>query len=205
VPQLRHGGPVPSAVMSFVDTLISFLEVAIHTVLHARGVYPPQVFELRKKYNLPVRMSSAPALSRYIGSALSDPQLRNWIQHGFVERLVLAIKSAKHSNRVVERFVFEFAGAVANMSSSSCDTTEHGNLPVDAVKNSAGPRTAAIGSSDAVEELLRQSLIRLAGCDRLLRPALPGAHPCSLVVPRNHAPIHDPQGAFMSVANDCLL
>ena len=37
--------------------LCEFLEVAFHLILYVREVYPPVVFERRKKYNVPVQVS----------------------------------------------------------------------------------------------------------------------------------------------------
>jgi len=36
--------------------LCEFLEVAFHLILYVREVYPPVVFERRKKYNVPVQV-----------------------------------------------------------------------------------------------------------------------------------------------------
>ena len=38
------------------DILSEFLEVAIHSVLYCRGVYPQGVFGRKKKYNVPVQV-----------------------------------------------------------------------------------------------------------------------------------------------------
>jgi hypothetical protein len=43
--------------------LLDFLEVAVHVILHARAVYPPEMFELRSKYQVPVHVSRAPVLN----------------------------------------------------------------------------------------------------------------------------------------------
>ena len=37
--------------------LCEFLEVAFHLILYVREVYPPVVFERRKKYNVPVQVN----------------------------------------------------------------------------------------------------------------------------------------------------
>lgn len=37
--------------------LCEFLEVAFHLILYVRELYPPVVFERRKKYNVPVQVS----------------------------------------------------------------------------------------------------------------------------------------------------
>ena len=40
------------------DILSEFLEVAIHSVLYCRGVYPQGVFGRKKKYNVPVQVNT---------------------------------------------------------------------------------------------------------------------------------------------------
>jgi mitotic spindle assembly checkpoint protein MAD2B len=41
------------------DVFCEFVEIAIHCILHTRGLYPTGVFEKRKKYNVPVNVSIA--------------------------------------------------------------------------------------------------------------------------------------------------
>ncbi|KAJ7347164.1 MAD2 mitotic arrest deficient-like 2, partial [Desmophyllum pertusum] len=50
--------------------LCEFLEVAFHLILYVREVYPPVVFERRKKYNVPVQMCCHPDLNQYIVDVL---------------------------------------------------------------------------------------------------------------------------------------
>jgi hypothetical protein len=40
--------------------MYSVLQVAIHQMLHLRGLYPPNIFVKRKKYRIPVMMSEHP-------------------------------------------------------------------------------------------------------------------------------------------------
>ena len=46
------------------------VEVAIHTILYVRRVYPPDLFIRRKKYDTPVFQSRHPALNKYISGAV---------------------------------------------------------------------------------------------------------------------------------------
>jgi hypothetical protein len=46
------------------------VEVAIHTILYVRQVYPADLFVRRKKYDTPVFQSRHPALNEYIASAV---------------------------------------------------------------------------------------------------------------------------------------
>ena len=38
------------------NILCEFLEVAIHLILYTREIYPAEIFEKRKKYNVPVQV-----------------------------------------------------------------------------------------------------------------------------------------------------
>jgi hypothetical protein len=55
-----------------VDVLIDFLEAAVHTVLHAREIYPPYIFELRNKYNVNVFKCKHPGVIDYIQRVLAN-------------------------------------------------------------------------------------------------------------------------------------
>lgn len=46
------------------------VEVAIHTILYVRQIYPPDLFVRRKKYDMPVFRSRHPALNEYISGAV---------------------------------------------------------------------------------------------------------------------------------------
>jgi hypothetical protein len=56
---------------SFFFFLLSLLvEVAIHTILYVRQVYPADLFVRRKKYDTPVFQSRHPALNEYVSGAI---------------------------------------------------------------------------------------------------------------------------------------
>jgi hypothetical protein len=46
------------------------VEVAVHTILRTRQVYPADLFVRRKKYDAPVYQSRHPALNEYIAGAI---------------------------------------------------------------------------------------------------------------------------------------
>lgn len=46
------------------------VEVAMHTILYVRQVYPPEIFVRRKKFDTPVFQSRHPALNEYISGAI---------------------------------------------------------------------------------------------------------------------------------------
>ena len=48
---------------------LCLVEVAIHTILYVRQVYPADIFVRRKKYDTPVFQSRHPSLNEYISGA----------------------------------------------------------------------------------------------------------------------------------------
>ena len=56
--------------MAISDNPAIQVEVAIHTILYVRQVYPAEIFVRRKKYNTPVFQSRHPALNEYISGAV---------------------------------------------------------------------------------------------------------------------------------------
>lgn len=54
------------------DLLCDFLTVAIHGILHSRDAYPPGVFKLRQKFNLPVNVCFHPDVFAYISALIDD-------------------------------------------------------------------------------------------------------------------------------------
>lgn len=44
-------------VIDSASVLIELLEISIHCILYARKIYPEGIFELKKKYNVPVHVS----------------------------------------------------------------------------------------------------------------------------------------------------
>ncbi|KAG2756406.1 DNA-binding protein [Suillus brevipes Sb2] len=85
-----------------VKGITEFIEVAIHTILYVRQIYPADLFVRRKKYDTPVFQSRHPALNEYISGtvkAVSDELVL-----GNVDKVVVVIEDR---NRVaLERFIF---------------------------------------------------------------------------------------------------
>jgi hypothetical protein len=99
------------------------VEVAIHTILYARQVYPVDLFVRRKKYDTPVFKSRHPALNEYIAGAVKAVgeelalvrrnSLIRWNVpdgkspargQGNVDKVVVVIKDKDHI--ALERFIF---------------------------------------------------------------------------------------------------
>ncbi|KAJ2914277.1 hypothetical protein MD484_g6140, partial [Candolleomyces efflorescens] len=85
-----------------VSGISDFIEVAIHTILYVRQVYPAELFIRRKKYDTPVFQSRHPALNEYISGAIKA--LGEEMHQGTVEKVVVVIKNKEHV--ALERFLF---------------------------------------------------------------------------------------------------
>ncbi|KAJ3158260.1 MAD2 mitotic arrest deficient-like 2 [Geranomyces michiganensis] len=112
--KMRQHSPSPSPPPSapalnyseLADVLLEFLEVAIHHILHARRLYPAELFEARQKYGVAVRMSRHPALNTYIQDCLVG--VRPDLENGTLSKLHLAIYGpGGGGGGIVERFTFE--------------------------------------------------------------------------------------------------
>lgn len=91
-----------------VKGITEFIEVAIHTILYVRQIYPADLFVRRKKYDTPVFQSRHPALNEYISGtvkAVSDELVL-----GNVDKVVVVIKDG---NQVaLERFIFSIQNMI---------------------------------------------------------------------------------------------
>ncbi|KAL2642211.1 hypothetical protein R1flu_009798 [Riccia fluitans] len=85
------------------DLLCEFLEVAIHLLLSLRNIYPAEIFERRRHFNVPVQWIRHQDLRDYVHSALSS--LHSWIQQGTVEKVAVVFMDKKRM--AVERFIFK--------------------------------------------------------------------------------------------------
>jgi len=127
--------------------LCEFLEVAFHLILYVREVYPPVVFERRKKYNVPVQMCCHPDLNQYILDVLQTA--KPLLEKGEVQRVVLVVSNKKFIP--IERFVFE----IGNPEELSATGSEDNFLL-------------------HTEKTLRGFLLKINACDALLEPIPPG-------------------------------
>jgi hypothetical protein len=85
------------------DILIEFLEVAVHNVLYVRNIYPASIFVRRKKYGIPVQMSTHPYLNEYITECLKS--IRELLKKNEVRKVTVTFFD--ESQRPIERFVFD--------------------------------------------------------------------------------------------------
>lgn len=96
---------MPSSTGEVIDLLSEFLEVAIHQVLQLRNIYPAEIFERRRHFNVPVQWISHPELQDYIHSAVTS--LKPLIRQGHVQKFAVAFFDRKQI--AVEKFVFKLS------------------------------------------------------------------------------------------------
>ncbi|KAI0830474.1 DNA-binding protein [Trametes gibbosa] len=99
------------------------LEVAIHTILYVRQVYPPDLFVRRRKYDAPVYQSRHPALNEYIAGAVKA--ITDELALGTVDKVVVLIKSA--DEKPLERFIFALRSTL-QVESYNKDTSVEGAM-----------------------------------------------------------------------------
>ncbi|KAF7865572.1 uncharacterized protein EAF02_009995 [Botrytis sinoallii] len=71
--------------------LLSFLTLSIHTILHARGLYPENTFLLTRAFNFPVPQNRHPELCAYINSCVSA--ITPHLQAGTINTVSIVIYS----------------------------------------------------------------------------------------------------------------
>eukprot|EP00055_Hartaetosiga_balthica_P009869 m.40475 g.40475 ORF g.40475 m.40475 type:complete len:105 (+) comp6929_c3_seq2:160-474(+) len=71
------------------DVVCELLEMAVHTILYVRDVYPAHLFEKRKKYGIPVQVSRHPQLTAYIADVIC--QIRLWMEKGMLYNVLVTI------------------------------------------------------------------------------------------------------------------
>ncbi|XP_075220224.1 DNA polymerase zeta subunit 2 isoform X2 [Lycorma delicatula] len=97
------------------DSVIEFLEVAIHSILYYRRLYPDGIFKLMKKYGCPVHISQYSDLNEYIKESLKT-----------VKKL-LKVKKVKQVNicffskdgKLLETFVIQITDYICSNKQSS--------------------------------------------------------------------------------------
>ncbi|KAK3244784.1 hypothetical protein CYMTET_45619 [Cymbomonas tetramitiformis] len=127
-----------------VDIFCEFLEAAIHQILHARDVYPQELFQRGKLYNVPVQKSRHPDLNDYVSHLVRS--IHGWMSKGGVESVILLIVDSRQ--QPLERFVFEFRRASSE--------EEAAGLPLPALERMLSAFMTKISLSHAVLRPLPQ-------------------------------------------------
>jgi len=111
-----------------VRGITEFIEVAIHTILYVRQVYPADLFVRRKKYETPVYQSRHPGLNEYIAGAIKA--IGDELVLGNVEKVVVVIKDKDEV--ALERFIFSIQTMIA-VESFNRDTSVEGAMATAAL------------------------------------------------------------------------
>lgn len=86
------------------DLILEFLEVAVNAILHSRKIYASSAFVERKKYGIPVRITTHPRIKKYIIECLKTA--RQLLEGNYLKTFtVVLIKRSK----TVERHIFELS------------------------------------------------------------------------------------------------
>ncbi|KDN51362.1 DNA-binding protein [Tilletiaria anomala UBC 951] len=128
----QHGVHPPLNFTETVQALTEFIEVAIHTVLCVRGVYPPEVFTRKKRYATPVWQARHPGLSAYIGDAVKAARRQIILEN--VQSVVLLVSRASDPSEALERFVFRIAHLLPVPPPRDRDLDIQGNLTLPEVE-----------------------------------------------------------------------
>ncbi|QSZ34578.1 hypothetical protein DSL72_006172 [Monilinia vaccinii-corymbosi] len=90
--------------------LLAFLTLSIHTILHARGLYPSNSFLLTRAFNFPVPQNRHPQLCAYINSCISA--ITPHLQAGTIDSLSIVIYSDTPLGgeiQILERYMFSLS------------------------------------------------------------------------------------------------
>ncbi|XP_061189034.1 mitotic spindle assembly checkpoint protein MAD2B-like isoform X3 [Saccostrea echinata] len=93
----------PDVTQIGLDIFSEFLEVAIHSILYDRELYPAGVFERRKKYNVPVQICVHPEVNRYITQVVNG--ISEFNTKGQLEKVAIVICNS--DSQPVEKFILE--------------------------------------------------------------------------------------------------
>jgi len=85
------------------ETITSFLEISLHTILCLRSIYPPSTFTRRRSHGVPVYQSRHPQVQSYISEICSV--LGKEIERGNARRVSVVIKDL--GGLPLERWVFD--------------------------------------------------------------------------------------------------
>ncbi|KAJ3021969.1 MAD2 mitotic arrest deficient-like 2 [Thoreauomyces humboldtii] len=133
--------------------IIDFLEVAIHQILFVRDVYPSEIFEKRRMYNVAVLMSRHPTLNEYIRNVLTT--IKPELQKGQINK-VLLILHAPPDATPVETFIFNIQPLASDLGGMMDNKTDFSVIPL----------------AD-IETHLRGFLLKISVCDSILQPNKP--------------------------------
>lgn len=159
------------------------LDFGINSILYQRGIYPPEDFQLVKKYGLTVMVSVDDEVKDYIRRIMS--QLHRWIYGGVVSKLVVAVTSTG-TGETVERWQFDVEILPQDKSDSDEGGLGSGSKAVEANEESqtVGDDQHPLGQSKSYIDIQKeiQSIIRQITASVTFLPELQGAHSFNVLV-----------------------
>ena len=99
----KHVTPMEMTEDLLASQVLKFLEVAVHTILYQRGIYPSNLFVKSKKYGVIVHQSRHPKLNEYIGKLLRE-SVWNLLLNKCLSKFIFIIKNK--GNIIIEQIVF---------------------------------------------------------------------------------------------------
>ncbi|KAK9240380.1 DNA-binding protein [Lipomyces kononenkoae] len=150
-----------------------FFEYSINSILFQRGIYPPEDFQVVKKYGLNMLLTVDEEVKSYIRRIMM--QLNKWITGGKISKLVVAIV-ALDTGEVAERWQFDIEvlskGAIARKTTSVAD------------KENAVPESGMQTKEKSVDEIQSeiQAIIRQITASVTFLPVLEGRHTFNVLV-----------------------
>jgi hypothetical protein len=139
------------------DFLLEFWECCIHAVLYNCKIYPPEIFEERILYDIPVFQSRHPDVCSYIKRVLDNA--RPIVEAGFAEKLVIEVVDGH--DRPLYHISFDY--------SLGCQKVSGRELQLGTYMPSSEAFSA--DSLHVLQEELRSSLLQLVlSCGRLPVP-----------------------------------
>lgn len=88
----------------FIDITVEFLAVAFHNILYYSSVYPPSIFDMRKKYGIIVYRAKHPEVNQYIDLCLKS--VAECLKSGTLKRVEFALTDERYNP--LAKYVFDF-------------------------------------------------------------------------------------------------
>ncbi|KAL5514546.1 hypothetical protein ACEPAG_1862 [Sanghuangporus baumii] len=130
----QHNGKLEAII-----AIAELLEVALHTILCIRQVYPIEIFERRVKFGIPVFKCIEPSINEYISMAVKA------ISEELVEDRIARVTISIHqSDTPLEKFIFSFYSVTNGDSVPEAD-----NVPLLAIQRQARGMLIKLNAIDA--------------------------------------------------------
>ena len=110
-----------------------FFGYAINSILYQRAIYPEDMFEAKKEYNLQIMVTKDKKLQQYLNNILI--QMQQWLLTGDIQKLVLVIASIDDGTPL-ERWVFNVeTDKTKTMGSKSSSKSKSAKKSVKEIRN----------------------------------------------------------------------